>query len=542
MSFRRIKISLILASVAIVVGILGIRQQEGWLFTLGVLVSLFLLFRRAWSGSLSIGVLLIMVLPRASFNHLYGFDTHSPAILSREILRSGWPVQNLQLSWGYSGTPLLHIHAAITSIVSGLPLVPSVRSEPVVSAILPIVYVSVTLLFVYCLSRRNTTTPVAATVPLLFWIPFYLWKIPFSRQSIGILLFILGAWTIYRLFDSDDSRYVAIFAITAVAITVSHHLSAAFLWSLLFTATISAWLLNKKLLEGRFPVPLVFMTVVFLVWYVIAEIQQGRFVLILASILKNITSIGNTTSLPVWLAQHQIDYSLQFHIKKAYSLWIYQVLLAAPIILVSLLQLRNRTSSVEVFTTLLFGAIAGGLALIAMVAPVLDVARLMTYFVVFGGWTSISCLNQLVDNQYKKGVSILMSCLIILGGIMMPLYPVSTASPNYEKMGQKDEKFDEEIYVTSKWVGEYTTSPIYADSLVQEVMIPFLQRDVQTGYSDLVLKNTTNGRLVILSDRNNHIYFGHFGGRTVIINSDPVLDATLDNKKLYSNGDNEVYS
>lgn len=542
---RKLKCHLILSSLAIAVGIAGLRAQKPTLYIAGIGACLYLIYWRSWPSFISTAVLLVMALPQASFNTLYGFDTHSPSIVAQEILQSGWPILNIELSWGYTGTPLLHIHAGMVSLISGLPLIPSVGSQVLVGSLLPIIYVLCTLLFTYALARRYTDSKILAIAPLLFWVPFYIWKVPFSRQSLGIVLFMMGVWAVHRTFQNQSRRLAGLLVLTSTAIVTAHHLSAAFLWFFLAAAVLATRLSQDKKYRPQLIKPLLIMTLVFVLWFALAELQGGRFVIIVVSIFSKLSVISGPTVIPDWLLRYQIEYSQLFRVKKIYSLWTFQVLLAVPILALSVVQVRRKELSANILVTLFFGAIAGGLAVVAMLAPVLDVARSMTYFVVAGGWISIKCwrkfdgiLSRTRQHQLASGV---VAACIILGVIMMPVYAISSASPNYEDMGQKDEKFTDEAYASITWVNTHTTGTVFGDSLVQEAMIPLTQREVEAGFSELVVNGSSGNKPVVIAERNQYIYFGSFQGETIIIDSKPIQNSVRDSGKPYTNGDYEVY-
>ncbi|WP_152420034.1 hypothetical protein [Haloferax prahovense] len=537
---RVTKGNLILAFFAVFIGVVGVRLQEFILITLALLVSAFLVIQRSKSGVFPATITLLFLFPEASFGNLYGFDTHSPVIIAREVLNNGWPVSGIELSWGYVGTPLMHIHTAVASVLLNLPIVPTSGSKLLISAFLPIIYAASTFLFIFVLARRYTSTKVASIVPVLCWVAFYTWKVPFSRQALGIFFFVASVLCVHRLLDSPNRRNIVLFSLVTTSLILTHHLSSAIFGVYLGIVVLSGFITSRPDISARFRVPTILYVLIFILWFVLSGFQD-EFVLIGASVLRGMT-VSTSSIFPAWLTQHGISYSQTFSIKKIYAIWAYQIVLATPILAIALLQFRKRELNPRTTIALLFGGVIASLSVIASLTPTLDVPRLMTFFVVAAGWYAISAWGDVGDIvnyiSAKQVVTVAVVSCIVLGAVMIPLFEVSSSQPNYYD-GQKDEKLGDDALKMTSWVGSFVSEPIYGDALVQEIVIPFTQQPVESGFENLVQEQPEG--TVVLAERNNYVYFGHYEGSTVIIDSSPVMNKTHTMSKPYTNGGYDIY-
>jgi len=231
-------------------------------------------------------------------------------------------------------------------------------------------------------------------------------------------------------------------------------------------------------------------------------------------------------------------------------MWIYQIVLAIPIVLGVLggwSQQRNTDEQVLRISQLLFGVFIGSLSVMAWLTPTIDFRRVMTFFVLSAGWLSldevISWSECSLLPVQRVAPAVFVAILVLLSILMVPPHLVSDQPPNYQQ-GVLDQRFPQQLYATG---GHIESHPGYGqmigDSHVAEVVGPTVNRQMVSKPEAIIRAEVPSDSSVLLQQYNNKYYSGssqELG--SVSFSKKGVFESySRKHSKVYSNGWVKIY-
>lgn len=548
-TYSKLKISV--CALLLIGAVFSIRFQ----LLVGIVVSLsILLILTLWSQSLaaivSLTTALLFLYPGPQIGWLYGRDSHSAALIARLIRESGWPIDdNIVLSWGTPDTPLMHTQAAMISYVTGLPLFPKVAGTPLVTALLPLIYVSVTLSIIFITARRfiepSQDLLLLCILYVILWIPLYEEKIAFRRQSISILFFALIVYSIFVVMQSKTTSRPAVIiaSIASLSLVLSHHFGSVIIAGVLLivgiTTAIYEWASGTSHKGKSFLTTTITLIILVLTWQVI--FGHGAIAVLLAFAAQIAAPLVVTT------ADTGTDPKGLVDLVSVLAPWIYQSILAGGII-AGLLNdwLSNRRTNVLDWQILVGGGTIGLTALTSWVLGIVTPTRIMTYFVLLGGWIApygyYRLANEKITHPYRF-VTATVLILAILSVIMLPPHIASNAPPRYQS-GETDQRFNQEMYASAAFLDKYSNvSFAIGDGNTREIVAPSAQLPVKTGRKSIRTATVPQGAVVILAERNKYLYAGPVGGAWIQLHPEYLFYGySAAENRIYTNGDVAIFA
>lgn len=455
--------------------------------------------------------LVLFVGPQAGW--LYGRDTHSVARSAAYVYNSGWPIaDNLLLSWGATYTPGIHIQVAVSSFVTGLPMLPSTQPRLLISAILPLVFTGVTVSFAYLLAREYMPgAQITDLLAVIFWIPLFYRKTPLRRHSLGTALLMITLYLGYKYYNTNERVHLLGLIGVSAALIITHHLSTVFA-----IVILSLFLISTRVKSGVY-IPIVISAGV-AIWYLFLEFGLEQVVRVLTvAIVPTTFGVVNNQIQPTLLS------SLRF------GLWfIYPGLLAIGIIITVVNKKSKNVPLDDLILPLAAGVIFAPLSIVAWQSGLVAPDRVLTAWILIGAPTAAMAFRQWRSAAYKT----VLCALLVISMMMVPLHVVDDSPPKYHDL-QDSQRHSQQMYAASEWA-EYSTNSIVADGNMYELVSPLSQRRVITSPQTIVDAEVPDGQLVMLRDANSDRYFGPVSGS--FVNTDPD-----DLWKRYGKSSNKIY-
>lgn len=487
---------------------------------------------------------MIAVLESSSLFFSYGFDTHSPIAISQEIINSGWPV-NILYSWGDANTPLLHFHGAVTSLVTGLPLVPSPSRSVLTGTVLSIIYVITMILVAGSISHRlwSKKYRLIGILPVLFWTPLYLQKAAFRRQSIAFALF--GTLVLILYFEESFKRTV-LTTLLVVSIVLSHHVTSVLVILYLTFNKLSKLIeSNKKRSLGEISVSLIALSgVLFVVWSLFATSELEIIVAILANSLLMTTEIQ---------PPNETTFTFYTFIQSTLSRWTYQLVIGAGIATGFVTHIKQEYTN-PYKLPFLFGIFIAISSLSLWFGKFFNAYRIISFFVISCASAGIIGYKDVIKYKsikYRIHVEPVLKttaiALLILSMVMIPVPEVS--ENNRLDEGIYDEEFSPELYAFSEFYQSNSMQkPVIADKKVMEVVTPIGQAQIHTDTSAIRSHQIPPDKVALLSStRNSVVYSGLSGGglrsfATINMSSEDIAQFRQSNDVIYQSGEYSLYS
>lgn len=484
---------------------------------------------------------MIFLYPGPQLGHLYGRDSHSAALIAQLIQVGKWPIPaDTMLAWGFSQTPLLHIHTAILGTITGLSIVPSISGQPLISQYLPLIYLSFALLLSYLIGRKVANTPSTAVLGVLlvlFWTPMFEFRSGFRRSTIVLPIFATVVLILAIERFSNHRRVAIVVPLCSLAIVLGHHLTAI-LFMLFGAGAFMAG--NYKSTLGRnlqrSSVTLLVVTgFFFLVWNVVAGYGAEPLSIVVLSSL-NITADVPT---PVQVTNGGI---VDFLTNVAYP-WLFCALIGGGLISGLYLKREVPKNRITVAITL-FGVLLAPVAFVAWQTFPINYTRMLTYFVVIAAPVAVVLILEQMQEFHiqTRWVVIFFFCLLMIpAAVTVSPHIVSDSPPAYER-GETSQRFSDSLYATADFADRYVYSRMVGAGNVQEVVIPLSQTQVSTGYAAVTNRSVPDGAVVALQAHNSKIYKGPYGSGWAYLRLPGVKESYDSNShRIYSNGNMTLF-
>ena len=540
---RTSKQSIILSAVLFLVCVFSIRH----LYTVPLILSFLLLggiaiTRQSRSSTLGLVVSLLLLYPLPSWGWLIGRDTHFAAQLSHRLLTATWPISPGEIQRGFIQTPGIHFSSAILSRITGLPIIPKSSETLLVTAILPIVYLGITVLFGWVLIRDYTNkswTASAMTAILVIglWSKLLRFNSAFHRVSLAMAVFAVFTYCLYRGTNQRGWRWIRI--LSFFVIVVSHHFASVMALGLAIVTKIVDNYAPRVRKTRRSPLSangIIIFCTLFFMWQFIVSLG-GAFV------VRNAFSIGQSVSPPTPDSWPIVSRSLYSSYQLKLSGWLYNAILGLPIFAAIVLELKKRERIRRWDAVgLLFGVFVAGFAIISTGAFALNYDRILTYFVVAAGWLAPLKLTNIKTIQwtrkYVSGVFVILLILVAISGVQPH---VLGGDVRYEE-GIKTEQFDAEMYATAEWINSYNNHQLLGDMNTQEVVTSKTGMWVAMGPRQVLSSNIRAGYHMIHHDRNNRLYFGQTKyGSTNLLTDNLEVNLNRRNSVIYTTNKTSIY-
>ncbi|MFC4407862.1 hypothetical protein [Haloarchaeobius iranensis] len=459
----------------------------------------------AWLGSIAILFVLTIYLP--SRPGLYGRDSHSEALVTATVVDNGVLPESVVAAWSFLETPLLYVMGAVASRITGLDPMPP--DQILISQLLPIAFVAATLTTAWAMYRQiQPERSVLMMVPLVLWMPFFIFRLGFRRGSISIVLFALGVFTLYRYQTTGNSRFALLLIAIPFPMTLAHHLTAGLYILCLGCFFLSRYLPSQQLstdspvmVSGRI---LLITGIIPLTWFVVVVGSGGEK---LAGIVLSILGIS---AVPTPSAPYDLEPSVLGFVSDFVAVWAFVGILGILTLAGGWWQMRERGMSPWLAGLIPYGAIIAALAFASWLALPVAPSRVLTFFVVVGGGIGISYLSH--NTRSKWPVQTVVLLLVVSSLFMIPYSVIPGQAPAYSH-GEFGQQFDQQMYDSAEWNDQYITKEeVVGDANVREVVVPIAQLPVQTAYPQVTSAELPPERTVILREENRHLYKGPWGG------------------------------
>jgi len=553
LSVNERKVNVFFSCALLVAGIWGVREQ----IFIQIVFSLSTLFilavvRQSIMSVCAISILLILLFPMPNSGWLFGRDSNLAARMTTQIALQGWPIES-SLPRTHPETPFIHIHAIITSKVADIGILPSTQGKLLATYLLPISYTAFVSICGYVVSRRivrSSEKLAIAIFPVVMWIPLYMLKTSFRRQSVGFALFSLFVMVVY-LFDYQSKRSAGLMITASVATISAHHVSSLILVLFAGSVSMSGLLTNSR---SRAQIPLLIVLLSFLTWQFIAGLG-GYLIVGSVSNLTTITRLGIVESIFSSGSQKPFPYSINapllIRILDFVSRWIYLGVIGIGSVL--LLFVRKKTpeyiADKRTAATVLFGSIIGLISVLSWFAGTLPYKRLFTYFVIVGGPAAVIGFSETGENylSHRKSYSVAATVVVLLALLaapMVPMHSISQNDPNYD-WGQDDQRFKGSWYSSGLFVANHQQrTTVIADDSVGEV-ISAKSGNQYIASPDVILEaQVTGNQSVILAQVNEKVYRDFFNRQygSVIFDPPQVFDRFDANEsRIYDSREVRIY-
>jgi uncharacterized membrane protein len=519
--------SLIITALATAAFVLSIRFQVLPAVIASFLVLLIMIFLRRGSAAiwgLFTGIVLLYPVPQMGW--LYGRDSHRAALGVVQILREGWPTSGI----AFTATPLLHMHAALSSVVTDIAVFPETTPKILITAILPIVYLTVSVAMIYLAIRRVVVPidiaflPTLLLLPVLFWIPLVRFHSAFRRQSIAIVFF---AAVVYLVSTKKFSHRNVMLIFLFVASTVlAHHFSSFMLLLYLGVGGIIMLISHRGPQTRRFGILVLFSGIFFSFWFIIAGYGSAYLIGVIASL-----GVSLDPNLP-----HEIGYHPIVVYRGFVGLWLYQAVLAVGLFIGYFTVGQIKWSSIQ---AIIYGGIVFVLSLGAWLGAPLAFNRVMSFFVLAFGWLSpIGATNYKSDRIFNVGTFFIIF-IVLIGLSIVPPHLISSQPPDHQ-IGQYDQRFDSLIYPAAEFAKNYADDKEYIGSLnVWGIVTSMTGQRVSSRPRAISTGQIPDNHIAFIQDRNKHLYATKAGKM-----NPPNLLTKLDrkNNRIYTNPNITLYS
>ncbi|QLH76869.1 hypothetical protein HZS55_05925 [Halosimplex rubrum] len=560
---RDFTVTAVLFSVAII----SIRSQVSSV-TVGAILGL--VFVSLWTGRTAIlavlAATLVFLYPGSQAGWIYRRGSHVGVHVTQQILVSGWPLPALDIARGFPETPLVHFHAIAVHLVTGLRVKPSTQPHILATWLLPLWYVSVTLLACGITVRQYKQTHALSTalprvsyllIPVVLWIPLYNTKTGFTRQSMGIALFAIAVYVLFRLYKRASYRFVGLSLFLLFSLISAHHLTS-FILNVLVAVVVAGVILQRRSrvdLPGRqltgSTVLVLYLTTVllFLAWQFVFTEGGSLFTRLLATVVISGGKLGKIVTFILGESVQQqsalplIKRGLFIRFQSFFGLWIYQGLLAFGCLALAVVLYRRRILTDDwASISVLSGVIIGTGAALSWVTGIGGINRIMTFFVLVSGWLAPAGVSLVAKRMGESSVTptrIFVFVMAVLGLCLVPPYVVGFGEPRYEQ-GETDQRFPAQYFASGEFVANHVTEStgVIGDENAEHVLISTAGR--QAGNSPYPIVNGTvpPNSVLLLFDYNDQLFFGsHFStGRYAISMDEMVRPIQTNQSQVYTNG------
>ena len=531
------------------IAIISVREQIFLYIAISVclLLTIFISYRST-VPLIGLGAIAVLVYPAPIIGWLYGRDATFDSFMSHRLQNYTWPFTDTSIpKSGYSDTPIIHFHAFLTNQITTIPILPDMEGQFLITALLPILYVSITILFVYVISRRITTPELSAygVATVIFWTPLYGQKIAFRRQSAGILFFAISAFLLYLYVYDREKRCRYLLLLLGGVSIATHHVSSVLIISLV--CLVFYMEANSRNINTWVPAILIS---TFLVYYLLLEFG---FTIIIRPVFTMFSTDKISSLIPILFGisesagQIPTDYSVQRTeyqiLTKFVGNWVYQLLLSIGIIS-TLLAFRDpkneKLRKYNRWTRVVFywGAILAIVGFTSYLTGSFAYDRVFTFFVILGGPIAVVGYQKMGYSltSSKSTIRTLLLVLFILGVLNVPFHYLSGEQPNYEG-GISSQQFGPEMYAVGEFVAINANSQrhIGDENTAQSVSIK-TARNLENRPDPALDGSIPPDSIVIMSSQNEYIYRGCYSTCFVIIPENPFLALNLKNNRVYSNG------
>lgn len=548
---RRVKLQTSVILILFSLGLYAIRRQTPLILGIVSIGLLYFIIRKKMFLALVLQALLfVYVYSGPHLGWLYGFDTHSPAAISEWLSRPGthWPNVNILVSWGDISTPLLHIYTVMIHLITELSILPTTQSQVLVSALLPIAFTTLSLVFAGLTIRRRERVQrsnlVLSLVPLIFWIPLYWKKTAFRRQSLGILLFAFVVFCLFRMRSSRQFRSLAVVAL--FALTVTHHLTMAVVMIFSVVLTVVPMILSKGLQNVKSDVNnlVIGFPILAIVAFVSWNILYGQNASLFSGLLALLLSDGHSALAASGESARRWEF-----IQETVARWGYQTIVGVGIAAGAVEMILQRRSDNWLLGIFGFGVVCGTFAGLAYFSSLFSSYRIMTFFTIAGAGLLIPNIRRITYRLPKRispdqtTVAVVLA-IVFLSALMFPVGLIS-GQTGYSATGEYSERFDNQIYAVTDYLsGDNIT--VIGDKVVMEILIPMAQTPVETRM-DIVRgeRPIPDESVVVLGNRNRYTYIGLSGAGNSFQRLDMnqrYTDLIQTKNVVYDNGNYHVLS
>jgi len=510
----------------------------------------------------------IFLYPAPQIGWIYRRGSHVGVNTTETIASLGWPLSSFSLGRGFPETPLLHFHGIILKSITSLNIRPGPEPEVLISWIIPLAYALTTIAVVTITARRYISSldpqieqPSFALLmlPVLLWIPFYRTKTGFTRQSLAIVIFALSVYAIYRIYYSSSFRFMLIGVIAGIAMVSSHHLTSFVLITLL-TTILSLFFFKLKIqnrsvlelfsgLRGRLASLFLAIGALFVAWQYLFSQGGETFVSLLLGIslsagkMETLVTILLGGGAPEQATLPLVQRGMLIRFQSFFSLWIYQGLLALGVLAFLYKYRQNIDSDDWSLIILLFGVMIAGLSVLSWILAIGSVERIMTFFVLVGGWLAPMGIHGLFKrtSEYKRKVTAgFVIVVAIIGLSMIPPYVMTDVQPRYDQ-GETDQRFPSQHYAAGMFVEKHTldTTPIIGDENIEHILIATAGRQAINPPDPVLEGKIPKGSIGLLVNYNNQVFIGSHPsvGRYIMSPGNVRKGFMLRNQTVYTNGD-----
>lgn len=498
--------------------VIGLRLQQPLVIFLGLApIVVAIVWNLSRVASVLILVFLGLLYPAPQAGYLFGYDSHSAAMIARSVQSDGWPISDVLFAWGFPGTPLLHFHAALVSTLTGLPIYPHVSPRPLVTSLLPFVYVGTVLASIAVFARAYTKrsrsckshsmTVTAAVLTVGLYLPLYDKKIAFRRHSLALALFAIAFLLFYQYVERRDRRLSGLLLVFSICLVITHHLT-----SVMFTVLLGIYAMLYFITYSRSgsnyvskgTTIVVFVVSWGFIWYLIAG-YGGE--LVLAAVFRTFSGIFLTDPLTV---PREISIPFMTSWRNFYSPWLYQILPAGLITAGWFLRKKVSETDFWLSYTFMVGGFTAAFAVSMIGLVYMNSFRLILLYMVIGGWIAPFVIWDLEDTYNISGshlMRVFVLGLLLFSISMIPPHLVADTEPTQQSV--RSERFDTSLYATAWFLHHHRDeSVIVGDTAVREILQPTTQLPVRTRYRQIENTEVPERSYVVLRDKNRYLYWG----------------------------------
>jgi len=545
---------------ALSLAVLSIRFQKMIfiLSSVGILLFYSIVYKNPLSiGSLCISLTFLYTGPQIGWLYIRG--AHVATYTAEEILDNGWPI-NATIRRSTPSTPLVHLHAILSSEITDLPISPSTNGELLITAFLPIIYSLVSLLMAFLIIRRyiniNERYPSQyfLFIPALIWAPFFWTKPAFNRQSIGFLFFISSAYILFRILKNNSWKLTVLALIFTISTILGHDFASISLILLMVAIYISVvWnriVKNQFFATNTIYVLLPLTIVLFISWIIIGGFGVERIsnAIIgittdrLGSIISLLSNNGDQSPIPSEIGE-PLEFTIFTIFQNLFSIFLYAFMIGVGITGYVFNNTLRDEDSVWAKSVFIFGLFIGFISIFSWITGTNAPDRVITYLVFVGGGIALLGYVQFENKLKKIPISnIVVIMLLCLSVSMIPLHIVSDSPPRYDQ-GETDQRFSKPLYATADFIFIYSDKNIYGDENVEHVVGGKTGRLVNSHPQIILTGDVPNNGILVLQNYNEEYYFGtsvKYGSVGFIPNG--FGSVRRENNKLYSSGDVSIYS
>ncbi|CQR48724.1 hypothetical protein [Haloferax massiliensis] len=508
------KLQITVACLSITTVILSIRQSSLGFIILGVAVLLFTTIRGSQVGIAGLAISTILLFPGAQAGWLYRRGSHNAAYVAMQIQENGWPLTIDVVRRAFPATPLLHMLTIVLSKVTNLSIMPGPTGQTLITYLLSIILPAMAVIMVAAIAHRYSKAPISlALLPVLAWIPGFIDKTAFNRQSFGFVIFLIVALICVRqVSGSKGWRWKILLILSIVTLVGGHHFSA--IMGLLIIAIAGMTSVTAKCLEtGKFKLTsgyqfgVVFLlgVSVFATWFIIQGLGAGLIVSLL--VVDPFTS----PNVPEWIIEQSVTPSQISMILSGPALWLFQVVLAIGCMSLLYIAISDDKQFRPVLFVTFVGATIAVLGVLSRFITVNTLARIFTFFVFVGGWAAIDGYQQIqTEHRWLKRLpTIAVTILLVIGIMSVPIYYVSDVQPTYENR-ETDQQYPSHLYATGDFLSDYPTekSLLIGDDNVEHVVGTQASMPTEQRGETISQGRIPEEGVLVLRDYNNELYFG----------------------------------